>query len=65
MVIDILISILAFSSAHTGLNPVVIPVDALLFSTPYASLLMKKDFEHAVDYHFITDFFRFIAAFLS
>jgi hypothetical protein len=65
VVVAILISILAFSSAHAGLNPFVILIDGLLFSTPYALLLIKKDFEHAVGYHFMTDFFRFIMAFLS
>jgi hypothetical protein len=65
VVVAILISILAFSSAHAGLNPFVIVIDGLLFSAPYALLLIKKDFEHAVGYHFITDFFRFVAAFLS
>jgi hypothetical protein len=64
-VVAILISILAFSSAHAGLNTFVILIDGVIFSTPYALLLIKKDFEHAVGYHFITDFFRFITAFLS
>jgi hypothetical protein len=65
VVVAILISILAFSFAHAGLNPFVIIIDGLLFSTPFALLMIKKDFEHAVGYHFMTDFVRFIAALLS
>ena len=65
IVLAILISILAFSTAHGGFNPFVIIIDGLLFSTPYALLLIKKDYEHAVGYHFMVDFIRFIAAFLS
>lgn len=65
IVVAILISILAFSTSHAGLNPFVIVIDGLLFSTPYALLLIKKDFEHAVGYHFMVDFVRFIAAYLS
>jgi hypothetical protein len=57
--------LLAFGTTHAGLNPFVIIIDGLLFSTPYALLLIKKDFEYAVGYHFMTDFVRFTAAFLS
>jgi hypothetical protein len=63
--VAILISVLAFSTAHAGINPFVMIIDGLLFSTPYALLLIKKDFEHAVGYHFMVDFVRYIAAFLS
>lgn len=65
VVLAILISILAFSTSHAGLNSFVIVIDGLLFSTPYALLFIKKDFEHAVGYHFMVDFMRFIAAFLA
>ena len=64
-VVAILISILAFSTSHAGLNPFVIIIDGLLFSTPYALLLINKDFEHAVGYHFKVDFVRFCAVYLS
>lgn len=64
IVVAILVSIFAFTFAHSGLNPFGF-LYGLLFSMPHALLFIKKDFEHAVGYHFMIDFVRYIAAFIS
>jgi membrane protease YdiL (CAAX protease family) len=64
IVVAILVSIFAFTFAHSGLNPIGF-LYGLLFSMPHALLFIKKDFEHAVGYHFMIDFIRYIAAFIS
>lgn len=40
-------------------------VSALLYGVPMGLLFVKRDFEHAVGYHFGIDLLRFIAAWLS
>jgi len=40
-------------------------IGSLLYSIPEVLLMIKKDFEHAVGYHFMVDFVRYSAAFLS
>jgi hypothetical protein len=63
--VAILISLLAWGFGHTGIDPFGIIFGSLLYGLPVALLLIKKDFEHAVGYHFMVDFVRFTAAFLS
>jgi len=65
IVVAIFISVLAHGFSHTGIDPFGIIFGSLLYSLPVALLLIKKDFEHAVAYHFMVDFVRYIAAFLS
>jgi hypothetical protein len=65
IIIAILISVIAWGFGHTGIAPVGIIVGSLLYGVPVALLLIKKDFEHAVGYHFLVDFIRYSAAFLS
>lgn len=64
IIVAILISALAFTFAHSGLDPLGF-LYGLLFSLPHALLFIKMDFEHAVGYHFLIDFARYVAAFLS
>lgn len=65
IIVAIAVSVLAWGFGHTGINPIGIIVGSLLYSLPVALLLIKKDFEHAVGYHFMVDLVRYIAAFLS
>jgi hypothetical protein len=37
-------------------------MSGLLFGVPMGLLFVKRDFEHAVGYHFFVDFVRFFAA---
>lgn len=61
----ILIGALVHGFAHSGINPLGIVFGSLLYGLPTALLFIKKDFEHAVGYHFLVDFVRFLAAFLQ
>lgn len=63
--IAILVSVLAHGFSHTGIDPFGIIFGSLLYSLPVALLMIKKDFEHAIGYHFMVDFVRYVAAFLS
>jgi Type II CAAX prenyl endopeptidase Rce1-like len=65
VVVAVLISVLAWGSAHSGIDPLGLIVGSLLYGLPVALLMIKKDFEHAVGYHFLIDLVRFLAAFLS
>ena len=65
IVVAILASVIAWGFAHSGVDPLGIFIGSLLYGLPVALLLIKKDFEHAVGYHFLVDFVRFMAAFLS
>lgn len=63
--VAILVSLLAHGFAHTGIDPFGILIGTVLYTLPVALLLVKKDFEHAVGYHFMVDFVRFGGAFLA
>jgi hypothetical protein len=63
--VAILISLFAWGFGHTGIDPFGFIFGSLLYGLPVVLLLIKKDFEHAVGYHFMVDFVRFTAAFLS
>jgi len=63
--VAIFISVIAWGFGHTGIDPFGIVIGSLLYGLPVALLLIKKDFEHAVGYHFMVDLVRYIAAFLS
>jgi hypothetical protein len=65
IVVAVLIGALVHGFAHTGIDPFGLVVGSLLYGLPAALLLIKKDFEHAVGYHFLVDFVRFVAAFLQ
>jgi hypothetical protein len=65
IVVAILISVLAHGFSHTGIDPIGIIFGSLLYSLPVALLVIKKDFEHAVGYHFMVDLVRYVTAFLS
>jgi hypothetical protein len=65
LLVAILISTVAWGFAHTGFNLAGLILGSLLFGLPEALLLVKKDFEHAVGYHFLIDFVRYLAAFLA
>jgi hypothetical protein len=62
IVVAILFGALVHSFAHTGINPLGLVVGGLLYFVPSALLFIKYDFEHAIGYHFLIDFFRFSAA---
>jgi hypothetical protein len=64
VVVAVLVSMFAHGYGHTGIDPVGILIGSVLYTLPVALLLVKRDFEHSVGYHFLIDFFRFIAAFL-
>jgi hypothetical protein len=65
VVAAILIGALVHGFAHSGINPFGIVIGSLLYGLPTALLFIKKDFEHAIGYHFLVDFVRFLAAFLQ
>lgn len=66
IVVATLISVLGWGFAHEGgINPIGLFIGALLYGLPEVLLLIKKDFEHAVGYHFLIDFVRYGMAFLS
>jgi hypothetical protein len=60
--VAILIGTLVWGFAHTGINPIGLVVGSLLYGIPTALLFIKYDFEHAVGYHFMIDFVRYVAA---
>ncbi len=60
--VAILISTLVWGFGHTGINPIGIVIGSLLYGVPTGLLLIKKDFEHAVGYHFFIDLLRWAAA---
>jgi hypothetical protein len=61
----ILAGILVHGFAHTGIDPIGLIIGSLLYGLPAALLFIKKDIEHAVGYHFLIDFIRFLTAFLN
>jgi hypothetical protein len=63
--IAIVISVLAHGFAHTGIDPFGMIIGSLLYTLPVALLFIKYGFEQAVGYHFMVDFVRYIAAYLS
>ena len=60
----ILFGALVHGLAHTGINPIGLIIGSLLYGVPTALLFIKYDFEHAVGYHFLIDFVRYLAAWL-
>jgi hypothetical protein len=65
IVVAILVSALVHGFGHSGIDPFGLVIGGLLYGLPAALLFIKKDFEHAVGYHFLIDFVRFLAAFLN
>lgn len=65
LVVAILTSVIAHGFAHTGIDPFGIVIGSLLYSLPAALLLIKGSFEQAVGYHFMVDFVRYLAAYVS
>jgi hypothetical protein len=63
--VAVLIGALVHGFAHTGIDPFGLVIGSLLYGLPTALLFIKKDFEHAVGYHFLIDFVRFLAALLN
>ena len=63
--VDLLVGALVHGFAHTGIDPFGLVIGSLLYGLPTALLFIKKDFEHAVGYHFLIDFVRFVAALLN
>jgi F0F1-type ATP synthase assembly protein I len=63
--VAVLIGALVHGFAHTGIDPFGLIIGSLLYGLPTALLFIKKDFEHAVGYHFLIDFVRFMAALLN
>lgn len=58
----LLASVFAHGYAHTGIDPFGILIGSLLYSLPAGLLLVRRDFESAVGYHFLVDFARYLAA---
>jgi len=63
--VAILVGAFVHGFGHTGINPFGLVIGSLLYGFPTALLFIKKDFEHAVGYHFLIDLVRFIAALLN
>jgi hypothetical protein len=63
--VAVLIGALVHGFGHTGIDLFGLIIGSLLYGLPSALLFIKKDFEHAVGYHFLIDFVRFIAALLN
>lgn len=59
---SIVISAIVHSLAHTGFNFVAILFGVFFYGIPPALLYIKTDLEHAIGYHFMIDFIRFLAA---
>jgi membrane protease YdiL (CAAX protease family) len=59
---SVLVSSLMHAMAHTGFNPVAIIFGVFFYGVPPALLYIKRDLEHAIGYHFMIDFVRFLAA---
>ncbi len=55
-------SALVHGFAHTGINLIGLVIGSLLYGVPAGLLLLKKDFEHAVGYHFLIDLVRWVVA---
>lgn len=68
LVMAVLIAAVVHALAHLPgamvFSPVVLQalLTALLFGVPMGLLFVKRDFEHAVGYHFLIDFIRFAVA---
>jgi membrane protease YdiL (CAAX protease family) len=65
LVAAIVIGALAHSFAHTGIDPIGLLIGGLLYGVPTGLLYIKRDLEHAVGYHFLIDFVRYLAAWLQ
>jgi len=63
MLVAILTGALLHGFSHTGIDPFGLVIGSLLYGIPAALLFIKYDFEHAVGYHFLIDFIRYIAAY--
>jgi hypothetical protein len=61
----ILIGALVHGFSHTGIDPFGLFIGSLLYGLPAALLFIKKDLEHAIGYHFLIDFVRFVAALMQ
>lgn len=59
---SVIISSLVHALAHTGFNFVAIIFGLFFYGIPPALLFIKRDLEHAIGYHFMIDFVRFLAA---
>ena len=61
-----MIHALAHSPTQALLGPAFVmnTLNALLYGVPLGLLFVKRDLEHAVGYHFMVDFVRFLAAWL-
>ncbi len=64
IVCSILFGSMIHGFSHTGINPIGLIIGSLLYGVPTALLLIKCGFEHAVGYHFLIDFVRYLAAWL-
>jgi hypothetical protein len=60
--VSIVISALVHGVAHTGFSVVAILLGVFFYGIPPALLYIKRDLEHAIGYHFMIDFVRFLAA---
>jgi hypothetical protein len=61
----LLLGSLTHALAHAGINPVGLVIGSLLFEVPTGLLFIKRDLEHAIGYHFLVDYLRFMAALLA
>lgn len=65
LLMAVLVGALVHGFGHTGINPIGLAIGSLLYGIPTALLFIKYDFEHAVGYHFLIDFIRYIAALMQ
>ncbi|MFX0174405.1 MAG: type II CAAX prenyl endopeptidase Rce1 family protein [Candidatus Hodarchaeota archaeon] len=63
ILVAIIFSSLIHGFAHSGINPIGIVIGSFIYGIPPALLYLKRDFEHAIGFHFLIDFIRFGCAY--